>query len=224
MLDKPLQNIYNIYLRASRTVKGKPFKYRKNFDDFPVKDGILLKRIHNMLMRCPHIDPAEYFEASFKLNPDIEHIPLDHFATMAGVKAYNQYQSQKELLPPDSDDQLESVQQSLKFIAEFCITNSIPVSAYITHKPKATYSWMQHLKRRKINLYVLMEFSDLHSIISSTPEDEVSFLIDNLSSKYEYFKLQYSKSKAMRHLVKQGITRISHFVDNNLTTNNQTQE
>ena len=214
MLEQKLQDLYNVYIRVSRSSRGKPFKYRKDFTDFDPSQTVYLHRINNLLTRYKHITAEDYFTAAFELNKDEDHIPLSFFSTMAGVKAYTLFKKEQLELPPDH--QLEFIKESLKFIAHFCIEQKIPLNQYITHQTGLTYDWMKHVRAHKVSLYALMEFSNLHDIISSVPEDESYMLLEDIPKRYTVYRARYVKAIEAPELVSKGIKRLKPFVDNSI--------
>ena len=64
------KNVYNTYLRVSRTRSGKQFKYRKNFDNFEDnKSYVPVKKIAKLLANHTHININDYFNAPYEVYP-----------------------------------------------------------------------------------------------------------------------------------------------------------
>ena len=42
--------IYNNFLEVSKKINNKPVKYRKNFDNFPDKNYIIINKLSNFLV------------------------------------------------------------------------------------------------------------------------------------------------------------------------------
>ena len=127
-LDQLERFIFNKHLAISRSIKNKPFKTRRDFSKIQNTDKHkFLKRISTLIRKHPEINNNTFFEAPYRLYPDVEYFGLDYFSTMRAVKAYSTYKKQIFLQDPDS--QLESVKDSLKFIAHFCIERAGPWNA-----------------------------------------------------------------------------------------------
>ena len=204
--------LYNTYLSTTRTARNKPFRYRKDFNNFDEKDAYHLKRISNLLYKYTHIDPVEYFKAPFIINPNDEHFGLDFYAGMGGVNAFTMYMKYIQELSPDSEEQLAFIRKSLKFIGTFCVKQKISLNEYPLYKTGVIYDWMKHLKQHQISVYALMEFSEVHNIIMEVTEDERELFIDNISKFFYGYKTKYLNSISAKKLVKEGIIRIQKVI------------
>ena len=59
------KTIYNTYLRVTRTAQNKPFRYRKNFDNFEdTKNYMYVKKLAMFFKNYKHVDPDIFFQAS----------------------------------------------------------------------------------------------------------------------------------------------------------------
>ena len=214
MITNAEKNLYNTYLRISRTSRNKPFSYRKDFTD--LDDGITvnLNRIGNLLFKYPHIDPEDYFMAPFRVYPNAEHFALEYYAGMGGVNAYTLYMKQLQEMPPDSDEQLNFIRKSLKTVGTFCIRNNITIEQYPTFKTGLTYDWMKHVKKHEISVYVLMEFPEISNIIKEVTEDEKELFLGEIGQYFWGYKSKYIQSKLAKELVKEGLNKINKVVNN----------
>jgi hypothetical protein len=121
---------------------------------------------------------------------------------------------------PDCDDQIEFIQNSIKFIGLFCIKNKIKIDSYVDHKTGITYDWMKHVKNNEISIYSLMEFKELFEKVMGVPEDERELFLGDLSKRFYAFKDRYIKSQTAKYLVKEGMTRIKEIVESKLQVDN----
>lgn len=215
MTDKE-KTIYNAFLATSRKQNNKPFKIRKNFSNFETKSIYpFIKRLDNFFNKFPQISPYAYFKAPYVIYPDHTYFDLRYFTSQAAIKAYTLYMKQQRLQSPDSDEHLEFIRQSLKFIGLFCLKQKIPLSNYITHKGGITYSWIKHVLENNVSIYSLLEFSNLYEIISNIPKDELGLLLEDIYKNYGHIKTQYNNSKQAKYLVQRGMTKIDEYVKNN---------
>ena len=212
MITKFEQRLYNTYLYVSRTTRGKPFSARKDFSDFDSKKEYHIRRISNLLVRYPHIDPDMYFKAAYEVYPDEDHFDISYFSGMGAINAYTLYMKKLRELPPDDDYQIEKIKLSLKYIAKFCFENEIGLQEYVTHQTGVTYDWMKQLKRHQISVYALMEFPAVYDIIMSVPEDERELLLGDYGKYYLGYKTKYLKSTKAQHLVKEAIKKIDKII------------
>lgn len=206
-MTKFQKELYNTWLYETRKAQNKPFNARKDFSSLSKKDIIALNRIATMLKKYPHIKPEQYFKAPYAMN-EKDYYELSFFGTMKGIRALTLYLKHLQELPPDTDHHLQSIADSLKFIAKFCHYNKIKLEEYPTHKTSVTYSWMKHVKNRDVSIFTLMEFSEIYDIIISTPEDERELLLGDAGKYFLGYKTKYLKSDTARTLVKRGLDRI----------------
>ena len=208
--------LFNKHLAVSRSLKNKPFKIRKDFSKIEDTDKHkFLKRISNLIRKHPEIDINTFFEAPYKLYPDVEYFGLDYFSTMRAVKAYTTYKKQIFLQDPDS--QLESVKESLKFIAHFCIENKILLHKYPTHTTSDMFTWMTHYKQNKINVYSIMEFPNMFSSVQSLAEDVRSFFVGEFVEQFRHLRSMYVQSKELQPYLKKALPIMNNFIHSELT-------
>jgi len=203
------QNVYNKYLAISRSMVGKPFKLRKDFEKFTEhKDYPYVHRLASFFQRFPQIDKQKYFEAPFKIYSDETYFDLKFYISQRAIKSYSIYMKQFRDQMPDSNEQLIFIRDSLRFIAKFCFENKIPIDDYISYRPYSTYSWTQHLKEHKISVYTLFGFEKLQEIINSIPNDEGHLLLgDSIDEIYRY-KMRFHNAIKAKQLVQKGIDKI----------------
>lgn len=210
------KHLYNKHLIVSRSEKNKPFKVKRDFSDVVNTDKHkFLKRISTLFSKHPEINPDTFFKAPYKLYPDVEYFALDFFSTMRAVKAYTTYK--KQIFIQDPDSQLESVKESLRFIANFCIANNIQFHQYPYHRTSDVFTWMAHYKQNNINVYSIMEFPNTYSNIKSLSEDVQKFFISNFVEQFQNIQSVYNTSTELKTYIKKAIPILSNFVSNQLT-------
>lgn len=210
------KHLFNKHLAVSRSLKNKPFKLKKDFNNIVNTDKHkFLKRISVLFQKHPEINPDIFFKAPYKLYPDVEYFGLDYFSTMRAVKAYTTYKKQTFLQDPDS--QLELVKDSLKFIAHFCIENNIYFHQYSFHRSSDLFTWMQHYKQGKINVYSVMEFPNIFSSVKSLAEDIQKFFVSEFVDQFQNLYTSYNKSSTLKPYVKKAVPVLSNFVEKQLT-------
>jgi hypothetical protein len=208
MISKDLQDIYNNYLYSLKSHQNKPFSARKNFEDFDdknIENTKNLMRIRSMLNRFPHINIKMYFDAPFKVHKEEKYFGLDYFASMKAIGDYRIYSKIRELEDPDSNEQIEFLLKSIKFIASFCLKNKLKLEDYIEYKTGVTYDWMIHYKNREISIYSLMEFPNTYDKLSKVDNDIKGFLVSNLSDDFLKFKIRYNNSIKAKMILKKGL-------------------
>ena len=211
---------FNKHLAVSRAEKNKPFKLRKDFADIANTDKHkFLKRIATLVTKHPEINLDLFFKAPYKLYPDVEYFGLDYFSTMRAIKAYTTYKKQVFLQDPDS--QVEQVRDSLKFIAHFCIENNIHFHQYPYHRNTDLFTWMQHYKQNKINVYSVMEFPNIFSSVKNLAEDIQKIFVSEFVEQFQTLYTSYNKSQNLKPYVQKAIPVISNFIERQLTSNSK---
>lgn len=210
--------LYNKHLIVSRTLKNKPFKIKKNFDDVVGTDKHkYLVRLSTLFKKHPEINPEVFFQAPYKLYPDVEYFGLDYFSTMRAVKAYTTYK--KTLFLQDPDEQIDDVKRSLEFIAKFCVHSRIYFHQYPFHRTSDIFSWMTHYKENKINIYSVMEFTDVFSSIQNLSEDVRNLFVHEFVEQFKNLYVLYSKSTTLKPYMKKAIPALNNFINQQLTAN-----
>ena len=210
------KHIFNKHLAVSRSEKNKPFKLKKDFSNIVDTDKHkFLKRISILLKKHPEINPDTFFKAPYALYPDVEYFGLDYFSTMRAVRSYTTYK--KQLFIQDPDSQLNHVKESLKFIANFCIQNKIYFHQYPYQRHSDIFVWMQHYKQNKINIYSVMEFTNIFSSVKNVAEDVQKFFVGEFVQQFQTLYTSYNNSKELKPYIQKAIPVLSDFVEKQLT-------
>jgi len=193
------KNIYNSFLKNSRANSNKPYTYRKDFSNLDEKVFICLKKLSSFFNRNKSVKLDDFFRAPYVVYSDSSYIDLSFYTTLKAAKAYTIFQKQREKLEPDDTDQLSSTKDSFKFIAEFCRQNNISIDNYISLKDKNIFTFLVHLKERKINIYSLLTFNNFERNFKASDNEVVRFMLgDDFVSNLNTFKVKYFNSKKCR--------------------------
>lgn len=203
------KRVYNQYLITTRSVKGVPFKIRKQFDNFDSGKAAICNRISDKLLQYPFIKIEDYFFAPFFNDPD-QYVELDFYASPRAITAYTKYMLHIESLSPDEREMLIRVKDSLVFIRDFCKSNDIKVNEYFNHMSESQYTCILHIKERKVWLYSLIEFEGFGRMISKCDKDIVRLMCgDNFFDKIEHSRVKYLKSTICKPLVQKIIKKLN---------------
>ena len=204
-----LKFIYNLHLKISRLSKGKPYRFREDFNNFETEENyskwIILEHFFN---RFPNLDKEMYFKAPYMLWKDKEYFPIDFYITPAATRAYTTYKNQLQQQDPDNDEALEYIKQSLLFIAKYCKENNIKLKEYILDCSGAIYTWMKHIRQGQISPYIIFGFNETDDIIYNTPDDEKDLLLGEFGKNMYYYKEKYNKSKYAKQLITIGLKKL----------------
>jgi hypothetical protein len=207
------KNCYNLHLRISRSLRNEPFKLRKDFNDFEndLKYDYI-KRLVVFFNKYNYINVEDFFKAPYVMYKDEKYFSLDYFLTQKAVKAYYLYNLYLQNLQPDSNEQLEFIKKSLKFILDYCKKENIKIDDYITYKEKDSliYSWVLHIKEHKICIYVLFNFPNFQYILYNIPKDEQELFLSEIINSYATFKMRYNSSKYAKTFIFQGFKKLKN--------------
>ncbi len=137
----------------------------------------------------------DYIEAPYVLYPEENYFPLDFYTGQRAIRCYTQFMKRQELLDPDSPESLVRLQQSLKFVSDFCLENDLTLDDYVLNKETPLPCYVEHLKNHKIN------FNTLHALsipIYSIESDMLDFIVGDFSNIYQRTKQQFYHSKKMK--------------------------
>jgi len=200
-------------LAVSRILKNKPFKLKQSFEDLTNTDKHkFLKRIATLVSKHPEIDLDVFFQAPYKLYPDVAYFGLDYFSSMRAIKTYTIYKKQQFLQNPDS--QLEEIKKSLRFIAKFCIEKKIQLYQYSTHKTADLFTWMKHYKENDINIYTMFSFSNILSSTKELAEDVQKLFVSDFVENFQQLYMNFHNSTKVKPYLEKAYPVTSKFVEN----------
>ena len=162
MISEKQQLIYNIYLKFSR--KGKPYKFRKNFDT--ISDDIIyfLTKLESFFDCFKNIKYDDFFEAPYKIIDDNGYYDLKFYLTQKAKKCYTLYMQNKRISQSITK---ESILKNLQFISSFCKKNNIHINDYLNYKlnENSFPEFIKHLKDNDIDMYILFGFDNFENIL-----------------------------------------------------------
>jgi hypothetical protein len=134
---------------------------------------------------------------------------------MRAVKSYTMYK--KQMLLEDPDTQLDSVKNSLQFIAKYCIEHNIYFHQYPHQRTADIFTWMKHYKENKINIYSVMEFTNIFSSVTSLSEEIQKFFVGQFVEQFKELYTKYKHSTQLKQLVAKTVPLLEDFVERQLT-------
>jgi len=218
-MDRLVENIYNTYLKVSRTQNQKPFRYRKNFDNFEKEDSYLPSlKLKSFFTRHPQIKIEDYFLAPYIVFSETNEkfFDLSFYNTQQAVKVYTLYSRKIMLEEPDSDLQLKKITEGLNFIKQFCIDKKIPLSNYLEYKSEKVHDFLIHLSNKQISIYNLFPLKTLDKQLKQYDYELLAFILKDLSSRISYFRTRFLASKQAKQLSIQGLKKIEKIINKQL--------
>jgi len=210
-VDEFEKQIYNTYLIVSRSIINKPFKTRKDFTNFEKKPEYLaVKKLAAFFKKHRHLNINSFFEAPFFVYNE-DYFSIDFFCTHKAIATYTRYNDNFLVENPDSKVSNRKIKESIMFIVNFCKSNNIKVSDYIICKEidNQYYAFLNHLKDRKINIYILFAFKNFENVIRNIDVNVKTLLAPSLM-KVDYIRTKMYSSGQM----KKNVNLFKKFVDN----------
>lgn len=220
-----IDKIYNTYLKVSRTQKNKPFRYRKNFDDFDKEENYLpVLKLKNFFARNPQIKMEDFFLAPYYVFPDSKdsYYDLKFYNSLQAIKTYSLYNKKLMMEDPDSDIQLKKIKDGLTFIKDFCIKNKLSLSDYLHYKSEKTHDFLVHLTQKNISIYNLFLLKDFDKILKTYDFELLTFILNELAARISHFRSKFLSSKKAKLLCSEGLKKIENIIKNNLENQNNT--
>lgn len=224
-MDFLIDKIYNTYLRVSRTQKNKPFRYRKNFEDFEKEENYLpVLKLKSFFARNPQIKMEDFFLAPYYIFPDSKesYYDLKFYNSLQAIKTYSLFNKKLMMEDPDSDIQLSKIKEGLAFIKSFCIEKNIPLGQYLHYKSEKTHDFLIHLTEKNISLYNLFLLKDFEKVIRTYDFELLSFILKELASRISHYRSKFLASKKAKLLCSEGLKKIENIIKKNLENQNNT--
>ena len=189
--------IYNNFLEVSKKVNNKPVKYRKNFDNFPDESYIIVNKLSSFFYKFKHLKIKDFFEAPYFVY-DENYFDLKFYLGPKAIKAYTLYNDKFLLNNPDDDKTLSKMQESIKFIYNYCKDKNINIKDYLTLKEGEYNVFLKHIKNRDVIIFILFAFSNFEKVIGSI-DTEIKTMYSSNFSRLNYIRTKYySSSKAKK--------------------------
>lgn len=211
--------IYNTYLRVSRTQNNKPFRYRKNFDDFDKEENYLpVIKLKSFFARNPQIKMEDFFLAPYYVFPDNKnaYYDLKFYNSLQAIKTYSLYNKKLMMEDPDSDIQLKKIKEGLTFIKNFCIENKILLGDYTDFKSEKTHNFLIHLAEKNISIYNLFLLKGFDKAIKMYDFELLKFILNDLAARISHFRSKFLASKTAKLLCSEGLKKIENIIKINL--------
>lgn len=202
--------IYNTYLSVSRGSKNKPWKPRKDFTDFEKTEaGVLCLRLELFFKRFPQINPREFFLAPYELYRDEDYFELKFYLTQKAISCYTIVQKQKQDLSPDTDEQLNFILTSVKYVAEKCVTERIKFNSYYTRKNGYVHDCILDYTDNRVSIYFLLALPNFNTIFDSMLEQDKKIYFKNTYNDIVKFKTRLNNSVKAKKLLNESIKRLT---------------
>lgn len=207
ILTEKEQIIYNKHLICYRKIKGEPFKLRKDFSKMDESIVAYLQKLSKFFNNYPNINIDDFFEAPYRVFEETDtYYDLEFYTKQKALKCYTQYIKNLEIQNPDSDDSLQRLVRSLKFVYEYCDKHNISLKEYETHIDGTMPCFVSHLKSHNINYYTL------HALTFKKPDIEsriLSFIFPDFYETFQKTKNKYFHSTKMKSLAEKAVQKIN---------------
>jgi hypothetical protein len=191
--------IYNNFLEVSKKINNKPVKYRKNFDNFPDENYIIINKLSRFFYKFKHLKIKDFFEAPYFVY-DENYFNLKFYLSPKAIKAYSLYNDKFLLNNPDDEKTIQKMHDSIKFIYNYCKDRKIEIKKYLTIREGDYNVFLKHIKNRDIIIFILFAFSDFEKIISSI-DPEIKNIYSSNFSRLNYIRTKYYSSSKSKKII-----------------------
>lgn len=212
MITEREKDIYNSYLYATRSAQGKPTRFRKDFSKLKDEDFVALKKLSAFFVKHNHINYRDWFAAPFTVYSKDEWFDLRFFNSRKALKCYSIYMKEKEVSNPDTDDNIEAVKDGFRFIAKFCVRNSITIDEYRTHFTNNMPTCLLHLQEHRLNFYTLHAL-EVESTIKSIEKDILEFIVKDFMTIFSRTRTKYFSSKILKSKAKETRQKVKEIIE-----------
>ena len=212
MITEREKDIYNSYLYATRSAQGKPTRFRKDFSKLKDEDFVALKTLSAFFVKHNHINYRDWFAAPFTVYSKDEWFDLRFFNSRKALKCYSIYMKEKEVSNPDTDDNIEAVKDGFRFIAKYCIRNSITIDEYRTHFTNNMPTCLLHLQEHRLNFYTLHAL-EVESTIKSIEKDVLEFIVKDFMTIFSRTRTKYFSSKILKSKAKETRQKVKLIIE-----------
>lgn len=214
MITDREKNIYNSYLYSSRSAQNKPTRLRKDFSKLKDEDYILLKKISAFFSMHNHINYADWFNAPYCIYSKDEYFDLKFFNTRKALKCYSIYMKQRELAKPDSKEVLQAVKDGFRFIAKYCIKNSLTLDEYTKHYTNNMPTCLLHLQEHRLNFYTLHALG-VESLIKTIEKDILDFVIKDFQTIFVETRTKFFSCMTLKSVATDTKNKVKQIIENN---------
>jgi hypothetical protein len=197
MVSEQEKQIYNSYLLSTRSAKGQPTKFRKDFSKIKDEDFVTLKKLSAFLRKHNHINYKDWFNAPFAVYSKDEYFDLKFFTTRKALKCYSIYMKEREVSNPDSGENIEVLKDGFRYIAKFCIQNDITIDEYRTHYTNNMPTCLLHLQEHRLNFYILHAL-DVEHTIKAIEKDVLEFIVKDFYTIFAYTRTKFYGSAILK--------------------------
>lgn len=174
----PQRQIYNYWLRAIAEKSGRPYRNRKNFDNFSDIQVIELGKLEMFFERNKIEDIQNYFTSVLGYFQE-KSLPLDFFTTSKASTAFAKTLKFKQFRERTDTEFITESLDSLVFIFGFCAEHNIKPDEYInfSREQGSLPVWLEHIQKGKIFPGVMMCWDNFRIKYDAYPEDLMEFVL-----------------------------------------------
>jgi len=214
-MSKLEEIIYNTHLRISRSKQDKPYKLRKDFNDFESNSNYgYVKKLGLFFNKFPNIKIPDFFEAPYIIYPEAadQYYDIKFFTTPKAIKLYGMYVKQRDSESPDSDYHIQFILDSMMHIYKFCKENNISIDGYIDHTTGKTRTFIMDLRERKVSMYALFGFEKFGHMTSETVSMMELALGEGIEERLAIARTRYYNSNKAKNITKKAIDKLKTII------------
>lgn len=199
---------YNTYLRITRSKQNKPYRLRKDFEDMDDKKCIQIHKLTKFFEGNKIVKQEWFFEAPFEIFKT-GNFDLSFYLSRKALSCYSSYVLKKRLSDPESDETINAMKSSFRFIVEFCREHKISIDTYSKYVKAgdSTPVIIHHLARNDISFYCLHALD----VIPTLEKQFLEFIIPNFYDIFQKTKIRYISSKNLKENTKKIVEKLKKY-------------
>lgn len=212
MITEREKSIYNSYLYASRSAQNKPTRFRKDFSKLKDEDFVALKKLSAFLTKHNHINYRDWFAAPYEVYSKDEYFDLKFFNSRKALKCYSLYMKEREMSNPDNEDTIASVKEGFRFIAKYCIRNSLTIEEYTKHYTNNMPTCLLHLQEHRLNFYTLHAL-EVETTIKVIEKDVLDFIVKDFQTIFASTRTKFYGSTILKSTARDTKEKVKQIVE-----------
>lgn len=209
--------VYNTFLKVSRSAQDRPYKYRRNFDDFEDHtDYPYVQKLGKFFKKFPNIKIEQFFRAPYTAYLDnSDYYDLKFYTTPKATRLYGVYIEKLNSQSPDSEYHIKWIKSSLLFMFQFCRDNKLSFNEYTNHMTGDIHTVLLHVRDKNVSPYAVFGVKDLGTIIENYQSDFLDFIAGkDFMERVDLYRSRYYNSSNAKSVTVQGISKLTKILTN----------
>jgi len=208
--------IYNAWLGTAKRAQNAPWRPRKDFSTFEsTPEGVICKRLELFFKKLPQISPYDFFQAPYIIYKDETYFPLNFYTTQKAIAVYNNLLKQRKEESPDTEDQINDIKKTLKYIGTYCVNNKITLEQYCQSNSGYVSTPFVDYANGLINIYVLIKLPFFETNLNLFTLQDKEIYLKGAVNNIAKYKMRLNASVKAKDIIDKGIQLITKITKTN---------